>query len=215
MIERILLDMETQRDFFAPGGSCYTPETGRAARNIVRLFGWVRRSRMPVLSTVLRVRCSEQGPLASVPHCVEDTEGEQKLPQTILRSCINLGLRNTTDLPEDIFDRHQQVIFEKRDTDIFRHARCERLISQLDTGTFILCGAGVAKGIMQAAIGLRQLNFAVILAEDAVADLGDDRAEMAYRCMEAKGVIFAPTEQIVAVPAIGYAQGRRLSMAGG
>ena len=193
----ILLDIETQRDFFQPGGSCYAPGARRAARRIAELFAWAQAGRIPVLSTVLRVRRNERGPLADADHCVEGSEGERKIPRTILPSRIDLGLRNTTDLPSDLFATYQQIIIEKRYTDIFAHARIERLLTELDTGTFVLFGAGVAHGICQAAIGLRTRGFGVILARDAVLDLGHELAPMATRRMEAKGVVFAPAREII------------------
>lgn len=195
--ERILLDIETQQDFFDPGGSCYTRRSGGAGSRIYRLFHWVRRNEIPVLSTVLRVRKGERGPLSDIPHCVEGTEGEQKMAGTVLLTRINLGLRNTTDLPRDIFETYQQVIVEKRNTDLFAHARLERLITELDAGTFIICGAGVARGIVQSAIGLRDRGFSVILAADAVAYIDDPLNKMAYLRMEAKGVVFAPIKEII------------------
>jgi len=194
--ERILLDIESQHDFFAPGGSCYARDASQQAQNIYRLFGWARRNDVPVISTVLRVRPSETGPLADRPHCIEGTEGERKLLRTVLPKRINLGLRNTTDLPRGLFERYQQAIFEKRQTDLFRHAAAERLITEISEATFVLCGAGVAHGVVEAAVGLRNRKFGVILASDAVLDLAHPLAPMAYRRMEAKGIVFAPTEKI-------------------
>jgi nicotinamidase-related amidase len=197
-IERVLLDVETQRDFFCPGGSCYNPKALKALKGIYMLFDWARRGHIPVLSTVLRVRKQEIGPLAPVPHCVDDTWGEQKLARTALPHRINLGLLNTTDLPEYLLSHYRQVIIEKRETDLFAHARAERLITELPRTTFVICGAGLAKSIAQAAIGLRTRGFGVIVAADAVLDLGDPAAAMARSRMEAKGVVFAPTQDIVA-----------------
>lgn len=197
-IDRILLDIETQRDFFLPGGSCYRKNATAALKNIYRLFQWARAGRVPVLSTVLRVRRGEPGPLAPVPHCVEGTGGERKIARTVLPRRINLGLRNSTDLPGDIFDDYQQVIIEKRDTDLLAHARAERLITELPPATFVVCGAGLAVSIFQAAVGLRTRGFGVIAADDALVDLGDAFAPMARLRMEAKGVVFARTEEIVA-----------------
>lgn len=197
-IERVLLDVETQRDFFCPGGSCFKPEALKALKNIYALFDWARREQIPVLSTVLRVRPQEIGPLAPVPHCIDDTWGEQKLPRTALPHRINMGLLNTTDLPDDLLSTYGQVIIERRETDLFAHARAERLITELPHTTFVICGAGVARSIAQAAIGLRTRGFGVILAKDASLDLGDPGAAMARSRMEAKGVVFAPAHEIVA-----------------
>jgi nicotinamidase-related amidase len=197
--ERILLDIETQKDFFSRGGSCYTPAASKAASNVDKLFRWARENEVPVLSTVLRVRPGETGPLSPVPHCQEGTDGEQKISASVLPNRINLGLRNTTDLPRRIFDHHQQVIIEKRDPDIFAHSRAERLITEIAPCTFILCGAGIAKGIVRAAVGLRSRGFGIILADDAALDIDDPMTEMARLRMEAKGVIFAPTREIITV----------------
>ncbi len=200
--ERILLDIETQRDFFEAGGSCYVAGSSVIAQRVYRLFNWARIEGVHVISTVLRTRRGERGPMGSDDHCVDGSDGEQKLDRTILDTCINLGLRNSTDLPLDLFDRFQQVIFEKRNTDIFKHARAERLITELGQTTFIICGAGVAGPIVQAAIGLRVRGFGVILASDAVVDLGCSEADLAYKRMRAKGVVFASTSQIVTARAL-------------
>jgi len=198
--ERIVLDIETQRDFFLPSGSLYSPAAAEAARNIYRIFEWVRANNIPVISTVLRVRPGVRGPMGERPHCVDGTNGEKKLPRTVLPRRVNLGLLNSTDLPENLLGRYQQVIFEKRNTDIFAHARAERLLTELRGSTFILCGAGVAQGLVQAAVGLRTRGFGVIVARDAIVDFGHPHADMARLRMQAKGAIFAPTADIVATP---------------
>lgn len=200
MINRILLDIETQRDFFSTDGSCYRPQADKVATQIWRLFGWARSNGIPVISTVLRVRKFERGPLpCPVPYCVEETEGEKKFSKAILPRRINLGLRNSTDLPSNIFKHYQQVIFEKRDTDIFAHARAERLITELPQGaSFIICGAGISFGIVQAAVGLRTRGFSVILATDAVLELPEEVCEMANLRMDAKCVLRATTSEIIA-----------------
>ena len=195
---RILLDIEVQRDLFLRGGSCYERSASKARRMVYSLFGWAKAQQVPVISTLLRVRRSERGPLSRVPHCVDGSDGERKLARTVLHDRINLGLRNTTDLPDDLLQRHRQVIFEKRHTDIFLHARAERLITQLDGGTFVVCGAGTAKGIVEAVVGLRTRGFAVIVASDAVLDLRDPLAEMAWKRMEAKGALLLSTPKIIA-----------------
>jgi nicotinamidase-related amidase len=197
--ERILLDVEAQRDFFTPSGSCYTPRADRAAKQIQRLFAWAQAERIPILSTMLRVRPDRPGPLPH-PACIEGSPGERRLPRTVLRQRINFGLRNTTDLPPRALRQYGQILFEQRVTDPFAHSRFERLITELGPATFILCGAGLAHGLLQVAVGLRARKFGVILASDAVVALPGERAEMGVLCMEAKGVVFAPARLIMAPP---------------
>ena len=60
-----------------------------------------------------------------------------------------------TDLPPHALRQYRQILFEQRVTDPFTHSRFERLITELGPATFVLCGAGVAHGVFQAAVGLR------------------------------------------------------------
>lgn len=216
MKDVFLLDVEVQRDFFVPTGSVYTPEADLARSNIYALFDGAKRNEWPILSTVLRVPPGRPGPLADRPHCLEGTPGERKLSRTLVQPLLNLGLLNSTDLPADLFERYRQVIFEKRNPDIFLHARAERLLSELPGGRFILCGAGVAHGVVQAAVGLRMRGFEVVLATDAVLGLDDPAVGMAYRRMMAKGVQFLRTREILSPPRSDRAAGwtRPLSAAG-
>jgi nicotinamidase-related amidase len=196
---RILLEMEVQRDLFAPGGSCYRKDSSAVAQNIYSLIRWAMDDDIPVISTVLRVPFGRHGPLADVPHCVDGTVGEHKLVRTLLPGRVNLGLRNSTDLPPRLLTKYRQVIFEKRFTDIFSHARIERLITeQIRCGVFVICGAGLAQGIFQAAIGLRSRGFYVICPTDGILHLGHPREDEAIHRMAAKGVVFVPTARILA-----------------
>jgi nicotinamidase-related amidase len=198
--DKVLLDIEVQRDLFSPGGACANGHSAEAAKNVRKLFLWARRQSVPVLSTVLRMRRNHIGPLAPVPHCIEGTVGEQRPPGTVMPRYVNLGIRGTTDLPMDIFHRYQQVIIEKRDTNIFEHPRAERLLTELKAETFVVCGAGSAGGVIEVVIGLGSRGFKVVLASDAILDLGDPRAEMAWLRMLAKGAVPLSTGEIVALP---------------
>ncbi|MHC4986639.1 MAG: isochorismatase family protein [Planctomycetota bacterium] len=194
----VLLDIETQRDFFDSDGACYLPTSLAVARQVRRLFHWAKATHTPVISTVLRLSRGELGPMSTEPHCIADTRGEQKLPGTVLPSRVNYGLRNVTDLPADPFADHQQLIFEKRDTDILQHARIERLISEMAPASFIVCGAGVGQGLVEAVVGLRSRGFEVFVASDAILDLNAPGQYLPLERMAAKGAIFVPTDHIVA-----------------
>ena len=195
---RLVLDLETQRDFFHPEGSCYRPDSLAVAWRICRLFGWVRSKGITVVSTLLRLPHGELGPMGANPHCITDTEGERKLLPTVLDRRINFGLRNVAHLPNNVLDDYQQLIFEKRHTDIFHHARIERLITEIGPTQVIICGAGIGQGIVEAAIGLRARGFDVVIAKDAALDLEAPNQYMPVERMRAKGCLFHATEDIIA-----------------
>ena len=195
--QNILLDLNTQSDFFHPNGSCFSPAAEPVAQNVNRLFLWAKARRIPVISTVLRLRNGEHSLLAETLHCTEGTLGETKLPQTLLLNRINLGMRNTTDVPLYLFEQYQQVIIETRHPNIFEHARVDRLITELPPVTFILCGTGLTTAIFQATMGLLSRGFDVTVASNAVLCLDNSSATFSSRCMTARGAVLAPTASIV------------------
>ena len=195
---RLVLDLETQRDFFHPEGSCYRPDSLAVAWRICRLFSWVRSEGITVVSTLLRLPHGELGPMSASPHCITETEGERKLLPTVLDRRINFGLRSVAHLPDNVLEDYQQLIFEKRHTDIFHHARLERLITEIGPSEVIICGAGVGQGVVEAAIGLRARHFDVVIAKDAVLDLVAPNQYMPVERMRAKGCLFHVTEDIIA-----------------
>jgi nicotinamidase-related amidase len=207
--DRMLLDIELQRDFFSPGGACFERVHLQAARNVRRLLAWARRQRLGAISTMLRIRRGRIGPLAPVPHCIEGTNGEKRISGALLARHVDFGIRNTTDLPEDVLERHQQIIFEKRHTDIFRHARAERLLTRLAGGTFVVFGAGAAGGVVEAVIGLIARGFKVQLATDAILDLDSREAEFAWLRMLAKGAEPMTTDEILGAARSVRGGGRR------
>jgi len=195
--ELVLLDLETQRDFFLRHGPCSTPESPRAFHHILELFEWARRENIFVISTVLRNRPGQRSAIADTPHCIEGTKGEIKARGTLLPNRIDLGMHNDTDIPADLLEVYQQVIFEKRTANIFSHAKLERLISEIPASTFIICGGGLVHVAAHAAIGLRARGSGVILASDATTTVDIPAGKMAQLRMKAKGVVFASTSQII------------------
>lgn len=194
----LLLDIDTQKDMLQAGGSLFKQAANQPKANIYRLFDWAKHTGAPVISTQLLVRPGRIGPFGDQPHCIEDTEGAEKLTRTLLNRRINLGLANNADLPPDLFQTHQQVIFQTREPNLLGHAKAERLITELSNDyRVIICGVGAAAGIRQAVIGLRSRGFDVVIAEDAVLDMDDPKAEMAWLQMLAKSAQPSSTAQIL------------------
>jgi len=194
----VLIDVHVQKDLFLRGGSLYRPQTANVTANVYRLFRWARTHRIPVISMLLQVRARRRGPFGRRRHCVEGSGGEVKPSRTLLTRRVNLGLAHTPDLPEDIFDQYQQVLFETRNVDPFAHQKFERLITELPQDRrFILCGATVASGIKQTVLGLRSRGYDVVIAEDAVLGLSEPGTNMAWLQMLAKNAEPRSTDEIV------------------
>lgn len=192
-----LLDLETQVDFFARGGLMGHQIARDVTRNITSLFIWASNNDIPIISTIVEFQNKWDCPYPT-KMCMENTTGVKKLPQTITKQHIKYGPRNITDFSEDIFDQYRQVIFEKRDTDIFNHQRIERMITDFQSGRFIVCGVGIAYSIVQAVVGLRSRGFPVVVASDAILPVAvQAEQELSIMRMLAKGAVFSKTVNIV------------------
>ncbi len=198
--ERILLDFETQRDYFDPSGKCFQKGADRVLTNVRRLFKWVRAEHVPVISTMLWTPQSRDViPVDDDdPVCVVGTPGSKKVGGTVLPKHITFDYRNTTDLPWALFDSYQQVVFESRFTDIFVHPRIDRLITQLGKSTYIICGATLDGSVMQAVLGLRARGAGVIVVCDAVLSPAGSDTDMEYRRLDAKGAVICTASQVIA-----------------
>ena len=195
--ERILLDFETQRDYFDACGKCVYKNADRVISNVRRLFKWVRREHVPVISTMLWTPQSRDATLGDNSVCVAGTPGSKKVGGTILPKHIIFDYRNSTDLPCALFESYQQVVFESRFSDIFAHPRIDRLVTQLGPSTYIICGATLDASVIQAVLGLRSRGASVIVVRDAVLVPDGYDAEMGYRRVAAKGAVLCSTSQVI------------------
>jgi nicotinamidase-related amidase len=95
----------------------------------------------------------------------------------------------------------------------------ERLITELDLSTFIVCGAGVGHGIVEAVIGLRNRGHRVLVAKDGVLAVGQPRYTFPMERMEAKGALLLPAKEIISpadkvVPAVKHGRSTRWAGSG-
>ena len=192
----ILLDIDTQEDFFLPAGSLYTGAAEVIRTNIYKLFGWAKRKEIPIISTTLRLTPGAAGPYGTRSYCQQSTHGEMKLSRTRLMHSVNLGIRNISDLPGDLFEHYQQVIVERSFMDVFRHQRLERLIMQNRHARFVVCGAGLCRSVVQAVIGLCARGIPTIVPVDSVLNIVNDDTQMVWKRMLAKNALLTHAHEV-------------------
>jgi nicotinamidase-related amidase len=193
---RILVDMNTQCDFLLPRGAMPVANRREILPNIRRLMNWARVERLPVISTLEAHRPGE--PTRGLPaHCIDQTNGQKKLPFTLLPRRVLLYGDNTMDLPHEPFRRFQQLIFTKRDRDFLSNPKADRLIQSLDANHLILFGVVAEFCIKAAALGLLTRRHRVVVVADACGHWSRADQELSYRQMDAKGAILVTTEELL------------------
>ena len=183
---QVLIDVDTQRDFFLAEGKACIRNHRRVLSNLRRVIAWARRRHILVISTCDIYPNNGNGGSA-IDYCLEGTEGQKKIHYTLLNKRISFPADGSTDLPRDMLRRYRQVIMHKRCTDPFDEPRIDRLLTELHASEFLLVGANAEDAIQAMALGLLQRGKIVCIITDAIGCSDKKQAEMAFKKMKAKG----------------------------
>ena len=148
--KRILIDVDTQREFFVAAGSACIRNHRRVLANIRRVMAWARLKNIRMISTA---RVYDNG-TKDRDGCLESSDGPRKISYTVRERHISFAADGCTDLPRNIFKQYDQVILEKRSIDPFEEPRADRMLSELRASEFILIGGTVEGAVKATALGL-------------------------------------------------------------
>jgi len=194
--DQILVDLNTQCDFLLPRGALPVANRSHILPNIRKIMNWARINRLPVISSLESHRTSESF-RGFPPYCVDRTNGQRKLPFTLLPRRVLVHGDNTLDLPCEAFRRYQQVIFTKRDRDFLTNPKADRLINSIDFAHLIVFGMIAEHCVKAAVLGLLARQFRVVVVGDACGHWSPGDGELSLRQMEAKGAVMTHTDELV------------------
>lgn len=189
----ILIDINTQRDFFLAEGAACIRNHRRVLSHIRRIMAWARAKHIPIISTCQIYPNNNGG--SEIDYCLDGTEGQKKIRYTLLNNRTGFPAGANTDLPVDIMRRYQQVIFYKRCADPFNEPRIERLLTEVRANEFVLIGAITEDAVKATALGLLQRGKKVSVVVDAIGSHNKREAELALRKMKAKGAKLIETKK--------------------
>jgi nicotinamidase-related amidase len=156
-------------------------------------MAWARHEKIFVISTV-DVCHNNDGSKTDL--CMDGTNGERKIPYTLLSNRASFPADDNNALPADLFHAHRQVILHKRCIDPFDEPRIERLLSEVQADEFIVIGARTEEAVKATALGLLQRGKAVRVVLDAVGSYDRKEAKLALRKMQTKGARLTVTENL-------------------
>jgi len=190
----IIVDINTQRDFFLAGGNACIRNRRRVLACIRRMMAWARSRNVPIISTC-EVYPNDNGDNA-VGYCIDGTDGQKKIRYTLLSNRVSFAADGSTDLPADLLRRYRQIILHKRCVDPFDEPRIERLLSEVRADEFILIGTSAEGAVKATVLGLLQRGKRVSVVVDAVGSRDKREAKLALRKMEAKGARLIKTKRL-------------------
>ncbi len=190
---RIIVDVDTQKDFLLADGKACVRNHRRVLQNIRRVMAWARVKNIRVISTEQIYDRSDKGH----DYCLVGTEGQEKIPYTIRHNHIVFPADGCTDLPRDILKSYDQVILNKRCPNPFNEPRADRILGELHVSEFVIIGATAEDSVKQTALGLLIRRKKVTILVDAVGSHDRAAAEIALRQAEAKGAKLLETKSLL------------------
>jgi nicotinamidase/pyrazinamidase len=181
------LDVDTQRDFMLSAGALYVPGAERIIPKLRRLFDFARKNNISILSSVDAHVADDVEFNQFPPHCVQGTEGQRKIDETLLPRPIMLQNKPIDRNLLDLVRKHQQIIVEKQTLDLFNNPVSERLLRVLPPHAIVF-GVTTEYCVKMACLGLRRIGVRTALISDAVRALAPKSEKEALEEMRRAGV---------------------------
>ena len=199
-----IIDLNTQFDYLDTSGALPVANLDELLPKLRRIMVWARGNRIPVISSIEAHRPDETG-YGTFVHCVEGTDGQQKLPFTLLHRRILVEVDNTLSLPWENLGRYRQVIFRKRTHDFFSNPKVDRMLSELAAREYIIIGVGVEQSIKTLVLGLLSRRKRVTVIADACGYWNPGDCYLSLRQIEAKGARVIMVDQLdeIQIPPFG------------
>ena len=196
---RVLIDVDTQRDFFLASGKACIRNHRRILERVRRVMAWARSNSIPVISTCEVYANNGNGNGDGECYCVDGTDGQRKIRYTLLSNRVSFPADGNMDLPGDLLQRYKQIILHKRCADPFDEPRIERLLSEVRAEEFILIGSVTEKAVQATVLGLLQRGKKVSVVVDALGLHNKKDAKLALRKMEAKGAKLIEAKKLAGI----------------
>ncbi|MHC4288527.1 MAG: cysteine hydrolase family protein [Planctomycetota bacterium] len=195
---QVLIDIDTQRDLLVANGVASVYNHRKILANIHRVMAAARYNHIPTISTAQIYDPDYHSP----GYCLAGTDGFKKLKCTIRDKCLCYPTSDSTDLPPNLLDRYNQVVFCKRCEDPFEEPRLDRILTELEADVLYLIGATVEGSVKATAMGLLARGKRVTVLTDVVGTRNRPAASRAFREMAAKGAILSKATEILGSSAL-------------
>jgi nicotinamidase/pyrazinamidase len=191
----IFWDVDTQKDFLIPGGGLYVRGAEKILANLHELTVWAGAHQIPIISSACAHRPGDPELKTYGEHCMAETPGQQKVPETLLPSRFTVP-NYQIELPHVKF--FQQIVIEKQQFDVFTNPNTDEVVHQFGPRLLILLyGVTTDICVAHAANSLLERGHRVELVTDAVAALDEKKATTFLDSFRKRGGILVNTRDVL------------------
>lgn len=195
------MDIDTQLDFMLRTGALYVPGAERIVPKLRRLFEFAQKNGVAVFSSADTHTVNDPEFGQFPPHCLQGTEGQRKLDETLLPRPLILQNKPIDRNLLTAVRQHQQIIVEKQTLDVFSNPVTERLLRVLPQRAIVF-GVATEYCVKMACLGLRRLEVHTAVVSDAIRALAPRTEKEALEEMQRAGVEFISSETFLSAGAL-------------
>lgn len=195
--ECVVVDMNTQADFCRGGGAHPVVNHESLIPALRRVVAWTKRNGVPVVSSLDSHRLRDIRHSSHRPCCIDGSDGQSKIPFTILPSSALVEVDNTLSISLNLFSTFQQLLFRMRDDDLLSNPKADRFLTELRTSEFLVVGNVLEESVKTLVLGLLARHKAVSVIVDACGYWNKFVSELAQRQMVAKGATIISVDELV------------------
>ena len=193
----ILIDVDTQFDFMDPRGNLYVPGAEQCLPHIQRLIHTAQKHGIPILSSADAHPQDDPEFADFPPHCVLNTPGQHKLPETLTDRVVVVPQRGLTPPEKQAIQAADQVVLNKNVFDLFSNPNALSLLRESQAHTAIVCGVATEYCVKAAVLGLLKLRMNVQLVTDAIRGVDAQAAHMTQIALQQAGAQCVSTQDVV------------------
>lgn len=177
-------DVDTQVDFVDEEGRLAVDGAEEIRENLARVTGYARDHALPIWGSVDYhgpddPELSEDPDFESTfpPHCLRDTEGWRKIPETAPEDPLWIGSEplDRGELTEKIRNHDGEVYFRKQAFDAFTNPNLEPALAELSPFGLVVYGVTLDVCVRHAVEGLLERDYQVTVVEDATRAIDPSR----------------------------------------
>ncbi len=195
--ECVAIDVNTQRDFLAPEGVLPIKNREAVLERIKQLINWCKKHHIPIISPIDSHRAGGESLRSPLLHCIENTPGQKKVSFTLLPKRYVIEHDASPSLPDNLFEKYNQVIIHKRTNDVFTNPKADRFFSNIQSKRMLIFGVGAERAIKLLVLGLLSRCQHPIIVKDACGYWDKDAAQLSLRKVQAKGAVLIDTKRVI------------------
>ncbi len=205
-METVFWDVDTQRDFFDEDGKLALEGADDIRGNLERLTQFARENGRRILGSVDRhgpddPELSEDPDFEKTfpPHCLEGTEGQEKIPETEPKNPLWIGTetKSTDELEASLNGHDGEIYFRKHRFDVFSNPNVTTVLNIVQPFQVVVYGVTLDVCVHHTIRGLLDRRFQVTLIEDATRALEPHRESELIMDWRNQGVQIINTEDAV------------------